>query len=180
MKLFKVFLSFFVLAGLFFGVSLFFPGKYKIEREVLIKQPVVVTYHFMQDFKNWHSWSAWNKTLDTSLYVFYGKHSESAEARQYFYGQMLGSGRFNFTTFIPNNVLSYNLYMHGGEASANGTFYFYALDSVTTRLCWVDSGDVGYNPIFRYMIPSKVSSTEKAFDEGLQRIKSALEVNANN
>jgi hypothetical protein len=64
--------------------------------------------------------------------------------------------------------------MHDGDVSANGTFLFEKAGEGCS-LAWLDSGDVGYNPVFRYMIPSKVSSTEKAFDEGLGRIKSVLE-----
>jgi hypothetical protein len=64
--------------------------------------------------------------------------------------------------------------MNQGEASANGKFVFETANNKTI-LHWIDSGDVGNNPIFRYMLSSKVSSTEKTFDEGLQRIKSVLE-----
>jgi hypothetical protein len=34
---------------------------------------------------------------------------------------------------------------------------------------------VGNNQVYRYMLPSKINSTEKAFDEGLARIKKVLE-----
>jgi hypothetical protein len=44
-----------------------------------------------------------------------------------------------------------------------------------THLMWVDSGDVGMNPIYRYMLPSKISGTEQAFEEGLMMIKRAAE-----
>lgn len=174
MKLFRVFLSFFIIAGLFFGISLFFPRTYKVERTVTINKPVHEVFAFMSDLRNWERWSAWNKSLDSSLHTFYSRRSDSLGAKQYFNGNLLGQGRFMINHYKPDEIVGYNLHMNGGEASANGVFLFRP-EGAGTQLSWIDSGDVGYNPIFRYMIPSKVSSTEKAFDEGLQSIKKVVE-----
>jgi hypothetical protein len=176
MKLFKLFLSFFVLAGLFFGMSLFFPRTYRIERSVHISKPADTVFSFMSDLRNWEKWSAWNKGLDATINIFYGKRSDSTGGRQYFYGEKLGSGRFAIEEVIPATVVRYSLYMHGGEVSAEGLFRMKP-SGMETTLSWIDSGDVGYNPIYRYMVPSKVASTTTAFDEGLARIKSELEKN---
>lgn len=176
MKLFKVFLSFFVIIILFFGISLFFPHTYKIERSIEINKPASTVFTYMNDLRNWEKWSVWNKDLDSTLYTFYSKRSDSLGAKQYFNGDLLGTGRFIINNYKQNEILGYHLQMHGSEVKANGTFFFLPKNS-TTQLTWIDSGDVGYNPIFRYMIPSKVSSTEKAFDDGLKRIKENLESN---
>lgn len=174
MKLFKFYLSIFVFIGLFFGIALLFPHKYKFESSIEINKPVEETFAYMSNLKNWEQWSAWNKEMDTSLIFFYSRESNTLGARQYFTGNLLGKGRFIINNIKPNDFLSYNLYMHEGEIKANGTFYFIQKNN-TTQLTWVDSGDVGYNPIFRYMIPFKRSSTEAAFEEGLKRIKEKLE-----
>ena len=174
MKLFRIFFSFFIVAALVFIASLFFPGTYRIERKVNIHKPVGEVYHFMNDFKNWEKWSLWNKTTDSTLVYFYGKRSDSTGGRQYFQGELLGIGRFRFDETTPDKYLVYNLYMHGGEVNARGTFLFSG-NGTQTELTWLDSGDVGYNPIFRFMIPAKVSATEKTFDDGLNRIKQILE-----
>ncbi len=174
MKLFKIFVSFFVIVGLFFGISFLFPHTYKVERSIEINKPVSGVFTFMGDLKNWEKWSVWNNTLDSSLYIFYSQRTDSIGAKQYFNGNLLGTGRFIINNYQPNSIVGYNLHMHGSEVKANGTFFFRAKNN-TTLLTWIDSGDVGYNPIFRYMIPSKVSSTEKAFDDGLKRIKEVLE-----
>jgi len=176
MKLFTIYFSFFIIVGLFFGVSLFFPHKYKFERSIEINKPVHETFLFMNDLRNWEKWSVWNKSLDSSMILFYGKRSDSLGARQYFDGKILGKGRFEIINYKNDEVLSYNLNMHQNEVNANGTFFFTQKNN-STQLSWVDSGDVGYNPIFRYMIPSKKKSTETAFDEGLKRIKENLEGN---
>lgn len=174
MKLFKIFLSLFLIAILTFVVSLFFPRSYHIERSIKVKVPVDKAYAFMNDFRNWEKWSLWNRELDSTLYYFYGKTSSGTGGRQYFYGATLGSGRFLFDTCVVNQQLNYSLYMHGGEVNTQGIFRFSGNENEAT-ISWINSGDVGYNPLFRFMIPSKISSTEKVFDDGLGRIKTLLE-----
>jgi len=174
MKLFKVFLSFFLIIGLFFGISLFFPHQYKFEKSIDINKSRSEVFGYMNNLKNWEQWSVWNKSLDTSMYIFYSARKDSIGAMQYFNGNLLGSGRFRISNIKANEFLSYNLQMHQSEVNANGTFFFNDKNNMT-QLIWIDSGDVGFNPIYRYMIPSKRSSTEAAFDEGLKRIKLSIE-----
>jgi hypothetical protein len=62
--------------------------------------------------------------------------------------------------------------------SINQCFYLKDLGG-KTQLSWVDEGDVGYNPIFRFLLPTKISGTEAGFEEGLVVIKQAAEKNGN-
>lgn len=176
MKLFKVFFTLFVIVLGLFIVSRFFPHTYYVERTVKINKPVADVYAFMEDFKNWEKWSLWNKETDPTLHYFYGKHSNGIEARQYFYGEKLGIGRFKFDTCDNQNMLVYDLYMHAGEINASGKFQFVSEGSAT-ELKWIDQGDVGGNPIYRFMLSSKITSTEQTFDDGLARIKKVIEAN---
>ena len=159
---------------MFFIVSLFFPRKYKVERSVQINKPVHEVFMYMKDFKNWQQWSVWNKDLDSTLFNFYSRPSDTLGSKQYFNGALLGTGRFKINNYKQDTAVGYNLRMHGSEVEANGVFLFKQINN-TTQLTWIDSGDVGYNPVFRYMIPSKVKSTSSAFDDGLKRIKQLLE-----
>ena len=174
MKLFKVFLSLFLIAGLFFGIALLFPRHYKFKKSIEINKPAHDVFIYMNDLRNWEQWSAWNKSIDSSLYIFYSMRTDSLGAKQYFNGNLLGSGRFRISNYKPDEMLGYNLQMHNSMVNANGTFFFEQKNN-TTQLSWVDSGDVGYNPIFRYLIPFKKRSTEAAFEDGLKRIKMKLE-----
>ncbi len=174
MKLFRIFLSFFVIVGLIWIVSLFFPHVLYVDRSVVINKPAKVVYAFMNDLRNWEKWSMWNKSIDSSYIDYYGKRSDSTGGRYYFYGNLLGPGRLLIVECNPNTFIYYNLYMHGGVINARGLFRLKALDSNSTELHWIDSTDLGNNPINRFMIPGKISSTEQIFDDGLQRIKEVL------
>ncbi len=175
MKLFKIFLSFFLVAGAIMLVSLFFPNSYTINRSVTINRPVHEVFTYMNDLRNWEQWSLWNKDIDSTLSIFYRERSDSLGGIQYFSGDRIGTGRFKIVEYVPNEKLGYNLFMNKGDISANGTFTFAAIDSSTSELHWLDSGYVGYNPFFRFMLPNKIKSTSEAFDAGLNRIKQAVE-----
>jgi hypothetical protein len=174
MKLFKVFASVFLVVILVFITSLFFPHAYRIERSTVVNKPVFETFAYMNDIRNWQDWTPWTTNLDSSMKTFYSPRTAGENARHYFHGNLVGTGRFRITESVPNEKISYDLSINNGALSAKATFYFKAIDG-KTQLTWLDSGDVGMNPLYRFMVPSKISSTAEAFEEGLRNIKLAAE-----
>ncbi|MFN6341165.1 MAG: hypothetical protein ACK4Y6_02080 [Bacteroidota bacterium] len=96
MKLFKLFLSFFLVTGAIMGVSLFFPNTYRIDRSVTIHKPVSDVFAYMSNLRNWEQWSMWNKDIDSTLNIFYRDRSDSLGGVQYFSGERIGTGLFKF------------------------------------------------------------------------------------
>jgi hypothetical protein len=86
----------------------------------------------------------------------------------------VGIGRFRIVTSVPNEKIKFNLSLDHGFMNIDQTFYFKALGG-KTQLTWVDEGDVGMNPLFRFMLPTKIKNSEEAFEEGLITIKRAAE-----
>ncbi len=174
MKLFKIFLSFFVIVALVFVVSLFFPHHYKIEKSVTINKPIYQSFSFMNDIKNWEKWSPWNKDIDSSMKFFYSKNTVGKDAKFYFRGNLVGIGYLSISESVPNEMIQTFLNINEQELTSHATFRFTDLGN-KTQLSWIDEGDVGYNPILRFMVPSKIENTELAFSEGLMKIKIAIE-----
>lgn len=164
------------LVALVFGVSLLFPHTYRIERSTVINRPVYETYAYMNNIRNWADWSPWNTDLDSSMVSFYSPQYNGVGSTQYFRGGLVGLGRFRITQTRNQEMIHYDLSINEGTMHSEATFYFKPVGN-KTHLIWVDSGDVGYNPIFRFMLPGKVSGTEQAFEEGLVLIKRAAEKN---
>lgn len=174
MKLFKVFAGIMGFFALVFLVSLFFPRQYKIERTTVVNIPDYETYAYLNQIQNWSDWSPWNKSLDSTMVFFYSKNRSGLGAAQYFRGDLIGVGRFRIVESIPNEKIKFHLSLDQGFMNIEQTFYFKSLGG-KTQLSWVDEGDVGYNPIFRFMLPTKVKNSELAFEEGLMVIKRAAE-----
>ncbi len=174
MKLFTIFagiIGFFVLV---FVVSLFFPHEYRIERSTVIKKPVYESFAYLNNIRNWQEWSPWNREIDSTMESFYSPNVRGLGATQYFRGNLVGNGRFKIIQSITNERICYDLSINQGLIHSSAVFYFKPIGA-NTQLFWLDTGDVGYNPVFRFMLPDKISSTEEGFEEGLRSIKHAAE-----
>ena len=177
MKLFKIFAGIMGFFALVFVVSLFFPRTYKIEKTTVVNMPVQETYNYLNNVRNWADWSPWNTDLDSSMVFFLSQSTEGKGAAQYFRGGLVGLGRFRIVESIPNESIAYDLYIDMGEGSfmsISQKFILKPLDG-KTQLTWVDAGDVGLNPLYRFLLPSKIKSTEQGFEEGLAVIKKSAE-----
>jgi hypothetical protein len=172
MKLFNIFAGIMGFFGLVFLISRFFPHSYKIEKSTTINLPVEQTYAYLNDMKYWNDWSPWNKSIDSTMVLFYSQIKTGKGATQYFRGNLVGNGRFKITESIPNEKIQFHLSLNGGELAIYQTFYLKNIGG-QTQLNWVDTGDVGNNPIYRFMLPSRISSQEQGFEEGLKTIKEA-------
>jgi hypothetical protein len=177
MKLFKIFAGIMGFFALVFVVSLFFPRTYKIEKTTVINMPDHETFAYLNNIRNWADWSPWNTDLDSSMVFFLSKVTEGKGAAQYFRGGLVGNGRFRIVESVPNESIAYNLYIdmdNGSYMSISQKFVLKSLGG-KTQLSWVDEGDVGMNPLYRFLLPSKIKSTEQGFEEGLAVIKKSAE-----
>ena len=177
MKLFKIFAGIMGFFALVFVVSLFFPRTYKIEKTTVVNMPDHETFAYLNNIRNWADWSPWNTDLDSSMVFFLSKVTEGKGAAQYFRGGLVGNGRFRIVESIPNESIAYSLYIDMGEGSYMSISQKFVLKSLggKTQLTWVDEGDVGMNPLYRFLLPSKIKSTEQGFEEGLAVIKKSAE-----
>lgn len=175
MKLFKVYLIIFAVIISVIVVSRFFPHTYFVERSITINKPVAQTFTYMSNLKNWEQWSLWNKSVDSTLFYFYNNKFDTLGGRQYIRGKLLGRGVFEVDSFVQNQLLHFTLVINDGDHTAAGTFLFKPVTEQTTSLHWIDSGDVGGNPLKRFMIPFVTKSTEQTLDAGLASIKKQLE-----
>lgn len=175
MKLFKVYLIIFSVVAVFVIGSRFFSPSYIVRETIVVNKPISETFAYLSNLKNWEQWSLWNKSIDSSLFYFYNRRFDTLGARQYITGNLIGKGFIETTHFDANKSLTYRMYMREGDMTANGVFTFAAINDTQTEIAWIDSGNVGNNPIKRYMIPFVTKSTAETFKQGLERIKGQLE-----
>ncbi len=174
MKLFKIFLGFWILIGLVFTISLFFPREFKVERSIVIERPVYETYAFLNNIKHVAVLSPWDKSIDSTMQSFYSHELNGKGASFYFTGTLLGKGVLSISESILNEKICTQLDLNNHEMTASTAFYFESIGYDKTKLTWKDYKDVGYNPLYRFLIPSKEKETALLFDEGLVKIKIAI------
>jgi hypothetical protein len=72
-------------------------------------------------------------------------------------------------------MLRFKLTIEHGDMTSGGTLTFNALPQQRTELHWIDSGNVGANPLKRFMIPFVTPKTAETLDASLASIKKHLE-----
>ena len=179
MKLFRIFLGFWLLIGLFFAVSLFFPREFRVEKSIEISKPVNEVFNYLSQIENIAALSPWNKQTDSTMNSFYSKNKQGLNATYYFSGNLLDKGYLKISELDSLKSITMLLNINNGAMTSNTSFHFEAIDENTTKLTWKDYKDVGYNPLYRYMIPSKIKETEAAFEMGLLRIKTQINAKSN-
>lgn len=175
MKLFKVFVGFWILVALIFGTSLFFPRYFKVERSVVVNKPVYETFAYLNNIKNIAKLSPWDRNVDSTLHTFFSQDLEGLNAAYYFHGQLVGQGSLRISESVPEQRIATLLDINNHDMTATSVLHFEDLGNNHTRLMWRSEKDLGYNPIYRFMAPTKTKETETAFDEGLMQIKLAVE-----
>ncbi len=174
MKLFKVFIGFWLLIGLVFVTSLFFPREFKVERSIVIDKPIFECFAYLNNIQNIAKLSPWDKSIDSTMHSFYSQQLNGRGASYYFTGNLLGYGSLKISESVTNEKICTQLDLNGHEMSASTTFLFKGMGYNKTQLTWTDYKDVGYNPIYRFLIPSKEKETTLQFDEGLMKIRIAI------
>lgn len=175
MKLFKIYLLLFAIVLAFVGISRFFNPKYEVRENIVVQKPMHEVFGYLTYLPKWEQWSLWNTDADSTLVFFYNKQQGTKGARQYFSGDLVGKGFIEITTCIPDTAFAYRMYMREGELTASGVFSLRAIDSMQTEISWSDTGNVGNNPLKRYLIPMVTKNTAASFAQGLTRIKQQLE-----
>jgi hypothetical protein len=175
MKLFKIYLIIFISVVTFIGVSRFFSPFYEVKESIIIAKPAPVVFGYLSNMKNWEQWSLWNTDADSSLHFFYSQQPIGVGAKQYINSVLMGNGHIETTIYKPDSMLGYKMIMQQGDMTANGIFRLAVLSENETELSWIDTGNVGNNPIKRYLIPMLTKNTSENFKQGLQRIKANIE-----
>lgn len=162
-----------VLIALLIGVAYLLPGKYHVERSILIKGNGDMIFSMVCDFNNWEYWTPWSITDDpTATEEIIGNCEIGAVNR--WDGEKMGKGEMTITKLVPQRMLSWDLKFEDfSEKMIVGmTFEPEGQDWVVT---WTADGNLGYNPFFRYyglMIDSDLGAD---YEKGLEQLKMICE-----
>lgn len=152
-------------------VALLVPGRWHVERTVLIHAPAAVVYPPVAELAQWPLWTVWYartpppETRYTGPASGVGAVSEWRDAR--------GHGRLTVTAAEPERGIAYDL-LFDADMPTRGRI---ALTPETggTRVTWVFEGDAGLNPVARYFGFMVTRAVADDFDHGLARLKRLCE-----
>ena len=157
-----------VLAG-----GLLISPTYSVQRGVLINAPAAKIYPLVASPKAWQRWSAWNQR-DPQMKVSYSGPDSGAGASWSWSSKSEGDGRMTFTAAEADKRLAYELYFPDFGSTASGALTLQP-EGAATRVIWSVDGDMGSNPVLRWLALAMDSMVGKDFDAGLANLKALAE-----
>jgi uncharacterized protein YndB with AHSA1/START domain len=147
--------------------------KFKVTRSVVVAAPPDKVYALVADPRRWKEWSVWNQR-DPAMNITYSGPESGAGAAWAWTSKTEGDGKMTFTAAEPGKRVAYDLYFPDFGTTSAGDLSFAAEDS-GTRVTWVMNGDMGGNPLFRWLALFADSMVGKDFEGGLANLKTRAE-----
>ena len=170
----RILLTIIVLALIAVAVAYLIPSKVHCERSTVIAAPPEAIFPLVNDLRQWPNWTAWNKERDPTLAVEFPGATEGKGAVYIWKSETMGSGKLTLTGSDPQSGVEYDLHFDQEQTPSTGAIKLERVDN-GTKVTWTFDGDMGNNPLMRYMGLMMDSFLGKDFETGLAKLKTAAE-----
>lgn len=155
-------------------VSFFLPSKWTVERSILIQAPSSAIYPMISNFRNgWSQWSEFDKEDPTIIYSFSGPEEGVGSTRSWS-SENMGMGQQKILKAEPNYGVHFELIMDENAFHLDG-YILFEPQGDATKVVWRDEGDVGQNPMHKYMVLFADKMMGPVFEKSLQNLKNKVE-----
>lgn len=150
------------------------PGKYTIEKEVVINKTQAEVFTKVSDFNNYRAWNPWQRSEPTAKYKISGNPS-SVGHKYDWDGRKIGSGSLTVKSLSPNKNIELSLeFIKPWKTEAQDNWTFEDLKNGSTKVIWHNSGPLPY-PVARLMGPIISKNLNQQFVQGLNSLKEMCE-----
>jgi len=132
------------------GVGFFLPAKWSVQRSKLIEADPEAIHPYANDLGRWPEWVPWNSERDATLDVTYAEQTVGVGAKHMWTSEKSGNGELTITASDPDTGIEFELVMEDGQFRALGEIEYELLDG-GTRVHWIHHGEMGWNPLHRWM-----------------------------
>lgn len=165
-----------IVVVLFVAVGLFLPTQYQVSRSITIDATPSEIHTYVGDLDKWTIWSPWEKS-DPTIKITQGKVRSGVGASQSWVGDS-GSGNLTFTHSSPQLGIRYDMMFNGTDPSKAEMVYQISSDGKATTVSWNMDGELMTPVIGGYFAVLMDKLVGPMFDDGLQRLKIAVEKKA--
>jgi uncharacterized protein YndB with AHSA1/START domain len=161
------------LAAILVGGGYLLSPKFTVSRSQTINAPAEKIYALVADPRGWKQWSVWNQR-DPAMQITYSGPESGAGAKWAWKSKSEGDGVMTFTGAEANKRVAYDLYFPDFGTTSTGELRFEP-EGAGTKVTWVMNGDMGSNPLFRWIALNADSMVGKDFEGGLAGLKRVAE-----
>jgi uncharacterized protein YndB with AHSA1/START domain len=171
MKVFKrILLGLVAIVILLVAVAYALPAHYIVVRSIVIDAQPEKIYPLVANTRAWKQWSAWNQR-DPNMTIVYAGPESGAGAQWKWQSKSEGNGEMTLTAADPDRRIGYRLYFPDFNSTASGALTFDPVSAKATRVTWTNEGDLGNNPMMRWMGLMMDRMVGRDFDAGLANLK---------
>lgn len=165
-----------VLLAIFFFGGLLIPAQWQVSESLTMKASKEEIHEYVSNLEKWQLWTPWTKEKDETLSYNYQGPASGVGAKSIWTSKDMGEGSIEIKESDKEQGIKYALYINMGmESNLMGEISYQAVgDSV--EVTWTDSGDSGKNLVKRWMSLMIGSMLGKELHQGLEKLKSLVEV----
>jgi uncharacterized protein YndB with AHSA1/START domain len=161
------------LVALLVAGGLMLSGNFTAVRSTTIKAPADRVYALIADPREWKRWSVWNQR-DPAMAITYSGPASGAGAAWEWKSASQGDGKMTFTAAEPGKRLAYDLYFPDFGTTSRGDLVL-AAEGSATKVTWAMNGNMGGNPLFRWIALFGDKMVGPDFEAGLANLKALAE-----
>lgn len=171
LKVLLVAVALLLIVGIAGGLML--SPRFHVSRTVTMNAAPEKIYALIADPRGWKQWSAWNQR-DPAMAIEYSGPASGAGAVWAWKSPSQGDGRMTFTSAQPPQQLGYDLFFPDFGTTSSGEFRLEPRGGAT-QVTWTMDGDMGANPVYRWMGLFMDRMVGPDFDAGLANLKAQVE-----
>jgi uncharacterized protein YndB with AHSA1/START domain len=171
----RALLALLILAVVFLCVGFLLPAHYRVERSMTINSKPETVYPIISDLKTWNKWTALNDRRYPDMKQNFSGSVAGTGAKMDWDGKSVGPGAIEITNSAPKDGIEYTLSMNNGQFQSNGAIKMKIVNG-GVQVTWSDEGDIGMNPVNRYVALFLDHFVGSDFEQGLNNLKNATEV----
>lgn len=149
------------------------PGKYLIEKSIVINRPAAEVYNKVADLNYYSQWNPWQKTDPDAKSVISGDPLRIGHKYEW-NGKKVGEGSLTVRSVTPGKAINFDLQFLKPFKSQAIDAWDFTQTNEGTRAVWRNKGEFPF-PIARLMGPSMTKQLNQQFEEGLQSLKEMCE-----
>ena len=154
-------------------IALLLPGKYNVEKSIIIKRPVADVMDKVADLNYYSKWNPWQLAEPQAKFEITGQ--PKLPGHKYSWnGKKNGVGSLTLNKIDSKHIHFDLQFLKPFKAEAKDNWLFEEWGTDETKVTWQNSGALPF-PVARLMGPSINKNLQKQFVEGLNNLKRMCE-----
>jgi ribosome-associated toxin RatA of RatAB toxin-antitoxin module len=162
------------IVAIFFILPLLMPGKYAIEKSIVVNTNPDKIYNNVADLNMYRDWNPWQKMEPGAKAVITGTPKTVGHKFDW-EGKKIGQGSLTIKSVNPPYKVNIELqFIKPWSSIASDNWIFEDLKNGTTKVTWRNHGPLAY-PMARLMGPLINKNLSAQFEQGLKDLKALSE-----